>query len=496
MTEHYYQISKPKFSSEQWKSGQVLPILYPVYIYKMTCAVKNKREMNVFQDSIFRLVVSDCLNTDEIAELLNLDKQLILWILQTELINSRGLLDDNWKITEQGQKYLNKNDNDDTELRTIWAFKDGLTGEWLPRFSYTLDPLEVEFFDDKGLPIFLLNRETGKKEKPIRLNFIHFQTQSPDFSEVLGLPSKEYLSDLDFAKRNNYTSHKQAHIRKIVATPNTAQQAWLYVYVFTHTLSQKSWLVSDPFGLKDAVKWLRKPISEHLDKNTYLASQIAQMLGQNANDKLTPAQYLNQIDEQAKLQLLAEYAWLDKVPNATDYLSNILKLNKQLELSNNQHDIDNLLIQSQNLIECILKYWIAQYPVNKSRFPNRNTWYSIDKNILETMLNHISIQLSSDVKEILLRQKPSEVFSALIYNNKSMKATLFAVLLSTVEHVNHPVLQYKTNDLQLKKLLELADKRNQVGHASHQQKNKIDKDEGLFWSEFAVNWIKLFGQSI
>lgn len=77
-----------------------------------------------------------------------------------------------------------------------------------------------------------------------------------------------------------------------------------------------------------------------------------------------------------------------------------------------------------------------------------------------------------------------------------MKATLFAVLLSTVEHVNHPVLQYKTNDLQLKKLLELADKRNQVGHASHQQKNKIDKDEGLFWSEFAVNWIKLFGQSI
>lgn len=496
MTEHYYQVSKPKFSGEQWKSGQVLPILYPVYIHKMTCAVKNEREMNVFQDSIFRLVVSGCLNADEIAELLNLDKQLVLWILQTELINSRGLLNDNWKITEQGQKYLNKNDNDDVELRTIWAFQDGLTGEWLPRFSYALEPLEVESFDDKGLPVFLLNRESGKKEKPIRLSFIYSQTQSLDFSEILGLPSKEYLSDLDFAKRNGNTNHKQAHIRKIVVTPNTAQQAWLYAYVFTHTLSQKSWLVSDPFGLKDAVKWLRKPISEHLDKNTYLASQIAQMLGQNANDKLTPAQYLNQIDEQAKLQLLAEYAWLDKVPNATDYLLNILKLNKQLELANYQHDIDNLLIQSQNLIECVLKYWIAQYPVNQNTFPNKKVWATVDRAKLETFFNHIPINLPNDVKEILLRQKASEVFSALIYNNKSMKATLFAVLLSTVEHTNHPILQHTANDLQLKKLLELADKRNQVGHASHQQKTKIDKDEGLFWSDLAVNWVKLFGQSI
>ena len=220
------------------------------------------------------------------------------------------------------------------------------------------------------------------------------------------------------------------------------------------------------------------------------------MLRQNSNDKLTPAQYLNQIDEQAKLQLLAEYAWLDKVPNATEYLLNIFKLNKQLELASNQHDIDNLLIQSQNLIECILKYWISQYPVNKSRFPNRNTWYSIDKNTLETMLNHISIQLPNDVKEILLRQKANEVFSAFIDNNKSMKATLFAVLLSTIEHTKHPLLQYTVNELQFKKLLELADKRNQVGHASHQQKNKIDKDEGLFWSDLAVNWIKLFRQSI
>lgn len=70
------------------------------------------------------------------------------------------------------------------------------------------------------------------------------------------------------------------------------------------------------------------------------------------------------------------------------------------------------------------------------------------------------------------------------------------MLLSTVEHTNHPILQYTASDLQLKKLLELADKRNQVGHASHQQKTKIDKDEGLFWSELAVNWVKLFGQSI
>lgn len=352
--------------------------------------------------------------------------------------------------------------------------------------------MEVESFDDRGLPVFLLNRESGKKEKPIRLNFIHSQTQSIDFSEILGLASKEYLSDLDFAKRNGNTNHKQAHIRKIVATPNTAQQAWLYAYVFTHQLSQKSWLVSDPFGLKDAVKWLRETISQYLDKNTYLASQIAQMLGQNANDKLTPAQYLNQIDEQAKLQLLAEYPWLDKVPNASDYLFNILSLKERLEIKDSQHDIDNLLIQCQNLIECILKYWIARYPVNQDNYTNKK----VDRAKLETFLNHIPIKLPNDVKEILLRQKANDVVSALFYNNKSMKATLFAVLLSTFEHSNHPILQYSDNELQFKKLLELADKRNSVGHATTQKITKIDKEESLFWVNFTVNWVKLFWQSI
>lgn len=493
MAEHYYQISKPEFSSEQWKSGQILPILYPVYVYKLTCAINNKTEINVFQDSIFRLVISGCLNMEEVAALLNLDKELVLWILHTQLINGRGLLNDDLKITQKGQEYLDNNDNDETELRTIWAFQDGLTGEWLPRFCYPTDELEVFEFDEKGLPSFLINRERGKKEKPYRLNFAYSQNQHHDFSELLYIPSKEYISDFSFALKNGNKPLKQAHIRKIVATPQTSKKAWLYSYIFTHELSEKSWLVSDPFGLKDAVKWLRVPIANHLKQNHHLANKIAQMLGQNPSDGLRPSQCLNQINEQAKLQLVVEYAWLDKVPNATDYLLSILKLEKQLELSNNQHDIDNLLIQSQNLIECILKYWIEQYPVNIKKWPNKKKWHSIE---LGNLFDYIAVALSKDVQNILLRQKANEVFSALFYNNKSMKATLFAVLLSTIEYPNHILLTIDTEQLQLGKLLELADKRNSVGHASVQNLTKIDKDEGLFWAEFTVNWVKLFQQSL
>lgn len=493
MIEHYYQITKPKFSGEQWKNGQVLPILYPVFIHPLTCAVRNHRKMNVFQDSIFRLVVSGCLNVVEIANLLNLNKDLVLWILHTQLINGRGLLDNNLKITEAGQKYLDEHENDDTELRIIWAFQDGLTGEWLPRFCYPTDEMEVFNFDENGLPSFLISLESGKKEKPYRLNFEYPQNLNPDFSELLDMPSKEYISDFSFAIKNGNKPLKQAHIRKIVTTPQTAKKAWLYSYVFTNELSEKNWLVSDPFGLKDAVKWLRIPITDSLEQNNHLANKIVQMLGQQPSDKLSPSQYLSQIDEQAKLQLVAEYAWLDKVPNATDYLLSIFKLNKQLELSNNQHDIDNLLIQSQNLIESILKYWIEQYPVNTGNWPSKKNWYSIK---LNDFFNYIPIIFSKEIQDILLRQKTNEVLSALFYNNKSMKATLFAVLLSTIEHPNHILLTIDTAQLQLGKLLELADKRNSVGHASTQNLTKIDKDEALLWAEFTVNWVKLFQQSL
>jgi hypothetical protein len=98
--------------------------------------------------------------------------------------------------------------------------------------------------------------------------------------------------------------------------------------------------------------------------------------------------------------------------------------------------------------------------------------------------------LSQDVVERLAGQELDPIRTAIRTGNSSLKALLFAAILSTVDRRIHPLIDKTETDLQLARLLDLANARNKKsGHASL---SKASKDEAIDFANFAIEWVQIF----
>jgi hypothetical protein len=71
-----------------------------------------------------------------------------------------------------------------------------------------------------------------------------------------------------------------------------------------------------------------------------------------------------------------------------------------------------------------------------------------------------------------------------------MKALLAGVLFAANARDDHPVHRLSADQLQLAQLPRLADYRNKVG--GHASGERPDKGTTLEYSEFAIEWMRLF----
>ena len=74
--------------------------------------------------------------------------------------------------------------------------------------------------------------------------------------------------------------------------------------------------------------------------------------------------------------------------------------------------------------------------------------------------------------------------------SSSLKALLFAGLLGTVDQVGHPFLNLSDDELQLSRLLDMADARNKK--AGHSGGERIDREEAIKYADFVIEWVQIY----
>jgi hypothetical protein len=104
------------------------------------------------------------------AELLGLDRELVAFIIATQLIPN------GW-MTTRGRLLLkvsvfSKRLRMPEEVRMGYAYQDAISGNWLPRFTEELPEIEAKRIDERGYPMFC-DLDSGKEDRPFRLN--HFR---------------------------------------------------------------------------------------------------------------------------------------------------------------------------------------------------------------------------------------------------------------------------------------------------------------------------------
>ena len=423
------------------------------------------------------------------AALLGLDRELVVFIIATQLIPN-GWMTTLGAVTAQGERVLEETQDASEEVRMGYAYQDAISGNWLPRFTEELPEIEARRIDERGYPIFLRDLDSGKEDRPFRLN--HLREGAMDMGALFDA-FERYRTDHDHAKQRDDELPTRVRIESLSFVEDSAQPMWLWTWIFPDEAGPQPWLVADPFGLQQAASWLRKPLQEVLPRNEGLARYIADAVGETRSNELSAEEWLRSLENQIDLTVLADYSWSGKVPAISGYLTSVLRRNALLASQDKtwQEDLTSLLIETHNLAESVFQWLLKRFPVDVRRLPDRSQDKNWTKDLASEILRTLpAAQLTDDTVRRLASQNLREIRNALVRGNSSLKALMFAALLSTIEHATHPLKDLAPQVLALDRILDMADARNRkAGHAGG---DKISKDEAMEYADFVIEWVQIF----
>lgn len=464
------------------------PLLWPVRVWKVLYPTRHVLKLNLFQQAILGLARARCQDGSEMADLLGLDRELVAFIIATQLIPN-GWLTASGAITPQGERVLEDAEDASDEVRMGYAYQDAISGNWLPRFTEELPEIEAKRVDDRGYPIFLRDLDSGKEDRPFRLN--HVRESELDMGGLFDAFAR-FRTDYDHARQRDDDLPARIRIETVSFVEHSAQPMWLWTWVFPDEAGPHPWLVADPFGLQQAASWLRKPLRETLPRNDGLARYIADAMGERRSDDLSAEEWLRSLENQIDLTLLADYSWSRKVPLIEGYLASVLRRRAALAGQERswQEDVTSLLIETHNLAESVLQWLLKVYPPEITRLPIRGQrdWKRGEAQECLQLLNLSS--LTDDVIQRLSRQRLDQVRFAVERGNVSLKALLFAALLATVNQGEHPFLKFSADEMRLSRLLDMADARNRK--AGHSGAERVDREDAMAYADFVVEWVRIF----
>lgn len=465
------------------------PLLWPVRVWKILYPTTRVLKLNLFQQAILGLARARCQDSSEMAELLGLDRELVAFIIATQLIPN-GWMTTLGSVTPLGERVLDEAQDASAEVRMGYAYQDAISGNWLPRFTEELPEIEAKRVDERGYPVFLRDLDSGKEDRPFRLN--HFREGTLDTATLFDA-FERYRTDHDHAKQRDDELSARVRIESLSFVEDSAQPMWLWTWIFPDEGGPQPWLVADPFGLQQAASWLRKPLQEVLPRNDGLARYIADAVRETRSNDLSAEEWLRSLENQIDLTVLADYSWSGKVPTISGYLTSVLRRNALLASQDKtwQEDVTSLLIETHNLAEGVFQWLLKKFPVDVRRLPDRSQDKKWTKDLASEILRALpAARLTDDIVRRLASQNLREIRNALVRGNSSLKALMFAALLSTIEHATHPLKDLDSEVLALDRILDMADARNRkAGHAGG---DKISKDEAMEHADFVVKWTEKF----
>ena len=467
------------------------PLLWPVRVWKVLYPTKRVLRLNLFQEALLGLARARCQDSSEMAKLLGLDRELVAFITATQLIPN-GWMTTLGTLTPQGERVLEEAQDASEEVRMGYAYQDAISGNWFPRFTEELPEIEAKRIDD-GYPIFLRDLDSGKEDRPFRLNHLqHLQHTVLDMGALFDA-FKRYRTDHDHAKQRDDELPTPVRIESLSFVEDSAQPMWLWTWIFPDKAGPQPWLIADPFGLQQAASWLRKPLQEVLPRNDGAARYIAGVVGETRSNELSAEEWLRSLESQTDLALLADYSWSRNVPLVEGFLASVLRRRSLLAGQERswQEDVTSLLIETHNLAESVLQWLLKAYPPDIRRLPHWKDQRDWKDGEAQYYLRFFNLScLTDDVIKRLSTQRLDQVRTAAKLGSSSLKALVFAGLLGTVDQVGHPFLNLSDDELRLSRLLDMADARNKK--AGHSGGERIDREEAMEYADFVIEWVQIY----
>ncbi len=474
----------------RWDTGIARPprgnqrsVLWPVYVWTVMAPDRMPSALNVFQEAILGLLHTGLRDLDELAKSLDLDRDLVAFILATQL-QPNGWVDSHQQVTPLGVQVLLGAGIAEPDLVVQYAFQDAVTGYWLPRLAKQLPELEPLRGTAGVSPEFVIDRDKGSRIRPFAL----LPQVKPGNPEKAGakLALRQFQRDL---RRVRFDESEYVHdsvsddFDFVYSTPTSA---YVWCELFTNPMDLEPWLVSDPWRVTEAAVWLRKPLLDRLGQFPGLARRISELIPDTPEPAMSVGDWLGQLELRVELEL-ADLPHLVNQPLIRGHIARVLRQLRRLESQERvqQEELASLAQESISALEAVLKWVLEKWPADTRQWPGGR------EPIGTAPFADLSINspLSSVAMRILGGQSRDQIRSAARYRDRAIKALLVAALFSTNQHADHPFIELSDSTLQVDQLLHFVPMRNDGSHASGQ---KLDPASIFEMAQFAIDWHEQF----
>jgi hypothetical protein len=450
-----------RFGAKPW--GKKKPLLWPVLVHRVLYPDPKRPELNLLQRAVLGLIRAKTVRVEDIASLTGLHPDLIKLILAQGVSN--GWLENSAAaLTAKGEGLLDDEDVADADLKSGFLFQDALTGQFWPRLAVQLTQMEP--VDPLArYPQFLSDRKTGKSISPYMMSSIRGELPALDHDSLM-LAYRDYQQDFRASEQlgNSVELPKQLRLQGVQRLDDVPQPARVLIWVTADEQGQGLWSVKDPFELRDSAWWLQETLMDAVEKDARLLTQLEFLVNIPRSEEQNVEQWLEALRKQTELQVLIEFPWVERQPDIKRHLAALLVRRSKLEEGDRSYqELDAAIIECQKLLEVVMQWLIHTYPADVGQLPaqSRND-FGLNRKIL------VALQLpalTDSVIRMLSGQQLALVIRACTKPISSLKALLFAAAMGTLSFPGHPLKVLGASELQLERLLVLADLRNKSGHA-------------------------------
>ncbi|KMJ52773.1 hypothetical protein ACG97_11945 [Vogesella sp. EB] len=450
-----------RFDSLQ--GGKKCPVLWPVLVHRVLYPEARRPQLNLFQRAVLGLIRARTVQVEAIAELTGLHQNLIKLILAQGVSNG-WLLEDAQSLTAKGERLLDDEERDDAQLKSGYLLQDALTGQFWPRLVPQLNLLEPQ--DPLArFPEFLVDRKTGQTIRPYMITSGKLDLQPLDH-ESLTLAYRDYREDYRASQQLGHGSQqsKQISLHGVQRLDDAPQSARVLVWLTADDHGSDLWSAKDPFELREKSWWLQDTLLQAIEGDARLLVRLEPLVGVPRADNQTFEQWRDALHKQTELQVLMAFPWVERQPDIKRHLVALLVRQEKLQQGDSRdQELDAAMMECQKLLEVVMQWLIRKYPADVGQLPKQQRF---DPTHNQQILSALQLPaFTEDVIRLLSRQKIDQVIRACSKPSDSLKALLFAAAMGTLKAPQHPLKLLGDRELQLDKLMELANLRNQSSHA-------------------------------
>ncbi len=362
-------------------------LAWPLYVWKALIPESMVNEIDILQKLILSLAKIGKLNDYSTLESLNLSGDLIRTVKNSCI--DKNYLKKDLEITEQGLAVLTNSKSLFTDVEAtvnyekVLVFRDALTGDIVPNFSYTSLP---QAYEVKGERLFLEEKYQFKNKKP---NFheinIALKTRE-NINNIFKEENKDYASDssdssissfsFDFDEEVDWEDvgddgdlvNEQVDGEYDTDLPKGRNSGFIKIWdehpeiiyvdtsIYVDPDVPHKFNVVSPFGNNEDF-WFTTHLLSHAKKDSNLYDEI-ELFFEEAREKLRDLYPFNNdldIDLFVQFPAIANY---EEFSELKEELESVKRAHNRIV--ENFEDYDTFFMRCQRTIECMLKLCISK----------------------------------------------------------------------------------------------------------------------------------------